>query len=94
MRWLFDRYEALQDLYQRYLEAKNQVELATTHEKSPIDGRIHANIPCLDEYKYALGKLQGFLFAMQWNINDDESKECRIVVRRNSDNRIVKIIQF
>lgn len=88
----FDRYEALQFFYTDYLTNKEMTR-SNGYEKSDFDNRLHAVIPCLENYKYALGRLNGFLFAMQWKIDDKESSEERIIVRRCSDNRIVKIIK-
>lgn len=89
----FDRFETLQDLYIKYLVEKEASRSYGVFETSDFDNRKHSVIPCLENYKYALGRLNGFLTAMQWQIDDKESTVERIIVRRCSDNRIVKIIK-
>lgn len=88
----FDRYEALKSIYLDYIQEKKNVR-SYNFEFSPVDNKLHADIPNLEAYKLAYGKLFGFLFAMQWSVDDKESNKDCIVVRRCSDNRIIKIIE-
>lgn len=73
------KIEVLKVLYENYIREKENVNAATAIGFNPFLGKKCVELPSMEQYRYASGKLDGFLTALQWEL---EEKNNKVVVRK------------